>query len=58
MHKQLVIIFFIVLIAVAYGCVCPRNYFPVCDNEGYQHNNLCLFECEAAKAVTKGKGLQ
>ena len=58
MHKQLVIFFLIVLIAVAYGCVCTKEYMPVCDNEGHQHNNFCLFRCAAVKAAEIGKGLQ
>ena len=57
MSKQMVFIFFAALIMIVFGCPCPRNYFPICDNEGNQHNNLCLFECAAKKALRSGKGL-
>lgn len=57
MKKQMVILFFVVLIAAAYGCVCPRNYSPVCDNLGNEHSNMCLFECAAKKMLRSGIGI-
>lgn len=27
------------------GCVCPRNYDPVCASNNKTYNNKCLFEC-------------
>ncbi|OXU27385.1 hypothetical protein TSAR_013849 [Trichomalopsis sarcophagae] len=57
MNKQLVFVFFIVMIAMAFGCICPRNYQPVCDNLGKQHNNLCLFNCASEQAMRNGQEL-
>lgn len=31
-------------------CPCPRNYQPVCANNGRTYPNKCVFDCEANSA--------
>lgn len=38
---------------------CPRNYDPVCDNEGKTHSNRCLFDyANCMKMKMTGKGIE
>ncbi|XP_014203622.1 uncharacterized protein LOC106635943 [Copidosoma floridanum] len=58
MQKQIIIYMLITIIAVSSGCLCPRNYNPVCDNENNQHGNICLFECALKDAQKNGREIK
>ena len=35
-------------------CICPRNFVPVCGDDGQTYNNACLAACAGATVVSPG----